>query len=329
MGDLFLWIGIFILSLAVLIKSSSYFTNSAEKIGLWLGIPTFFIGVTIVAIGTSLPELISSLIAVFNGYPEMVIGNVLGSNIANIFLILGVAGVIAKKQLKLSRNLLHVDLPFLVGTSFLLAMMVWDGVVTRGEGVLLLIVLVIYSIYLIKSREKPTKEVRKQLRGVKGELVNHTISIKKHTISSKVWVILLVSLIGIYFGARFTVEAVITLATLWNIGTELIAVSAVALGTSLPELMVTISAVKSGKPEIAVGNILGSNIFNILAVMGIPALFGALIIPKTMLMFSLPVMIIATLMFFFITQNREITKWEGWMLLVFYVLFIGKLFNLF
>jgi len=327
MTELFLWLGIFIISLAVLIKSSDYFTTSAEKIGLWLGIPAFFIGVTIVAIGTSLPELISSIIAVIDGSSEIVVGNVIGSNIAKIFLILGVAGIIAKDQLELSRNLLHVDLPFLVGTSFLLAIMIWDGIFTMGEGILLLFVLIIYSIYLIQSRQKPDKEVRKQLRGVKGELANHSISKKK--ISPKVWVILLLSVVGIYFGARFTVESVIELARLFSIGAEVIAVSAVAFGTSLPELMVTISAAKKNKPEIAVGNILGSNIFNILAVMSIPSFFGALIIPTSILFFSLPVMIIATLMFFFITQNKEITKWEGWILLVFYVLFIGKLFHLF
>ena len=329
MGDLFFWLGIFIISLAVLIKASDYFTNSAEKIGLWLGMPTFFIGVTIVAIGTSLPELISSIIAVLNGTSEIVIGNVLGSNIANIFLILGIAGIIAKKELKLSRSLLHVDIPFLLGTSFLLAIMIWDTVFTFVEGLILLFVLVIYSIYLIKSREHPDKEVRKQLRGVKGELANHSINKSTKGLPLKVWIILLVSLIGIYFGARFTVESVIELSTLLGIGSEIIAVSAIALGTSLPELAVTFSAAKKGKPEIAVGNVLGSNIFNTLAVMGIPALFGTLVIPSSMIYFSLPVMIIATLMFFFITINKEITKWEGWLLIVFYGLFIGKVFNLF
>ena len=329
MGDLFFWLGIFIISLAVLIKASDYFTNSAEKIGLWLGMPTFFIGVTIVAIGTSLPELISSIIAVLNGTSEIVIGNVLGSNIANIFLILGIAGIIAKKELKLSRSLLHVDIPFLLGTSFLLAIMIWDTVFTFVEGLILLFVLVIYSIYLIKSREHPDKEVRKQLRGVKGELANHSINKSTKRLPLKVWIILLVSLIGIYFGARFTVESVIELSTLLGIGSEIIAVSAIALGTSLPELAVTFSAAKKGKPEIAVGNVLGSNIFNTLAVMGIPALFGTLVIPSSMIYFSLPVMIIATLMFFFITINKEITKWEGWLLIVFYGLFIGKVFNLF
>lgn len=320
MGDLFFWIGIFIISLFVLIKSSDYFTASAEKIGTWFGMPAFFIGVTIVAIGTSLPELASSIFAVLNNSSEMVIGNVLGSNIANIFLILGVAGIIARKKLKLSRSLLNVDLPFLVGTSFLLAIMIWDGNFSFVEGIISLFVLILYSIYLVKSREKPNKEIRKQLRREE----------KKETkLPLKTWAILIISAIFIYFGARFIVESVIELSQLLHIGMELIAVSAVALGTSLPELAVTISTARKGKPEIAVGNILGSNIFNTLAVMGIPALIGTLIIPTQIIIFSLPMMIIATLMFFFITQDKEITKWEGWLLFIFYVLFISKLFNLF
>ena len=327
MGDLFFWIGVFLISLFTLIKSSDYFTSSAEKIGLVLGIPSFFIGVTIVAIGTSLPELISSIIAVIAGRTEIVIGNVLGSNIANIFLILGIAGIIAKKQLNLSRSLLHVDIPFLLGSSFLLAITIWDGLFTFFEGVILIAVLIIYSIYLVKSREHPEKEVRKQLRGVKGELANHTI--KENKIPLKVLLILLLSIIGIYFGAKFTIDSVIRLSLLLGIGADILAVSVVALGTSLPELAVTFSAARQGKPEIAIGNILGSNIFNILAVMGIPALIHSLVIPSEMLFFSLPVMLIATLMFLFITLNKEITKWEGWLLLMFYILFIGKIFNLF
>ncbi len=331
MSELFIWIGVLLISLFILIKSSDYFTDSAEKIGIWLGIPAFFIGVTIVAIGTSLPELISSIIAVFSNSSEIVIGNVLGSNIANIFLILGIAGIIARKELKISRNLLHVDLPFLLGTCFLLAIMVWDGKFTFFEGILSLVVLIIYSFYLIKSREKPEKEVRKQLRGVKGELANYKIKkIKpRKKLSIRIWVILFISIIFIYLGAKYTIESVIRLSDLLNIGKEIIAVSVVALGTSLPELAVTFSAAKKGKPEIAVGNILGSNIFNILAVMGIPALFGVLIIPAHILAFTLPVMIIATLMFLFITLNKEITKWEGWLLFIFYILFVVKLFNLF
>ena len=113
-----------------------------------------------------------------------------------------------------------------------------------------------------------------------------------------------------------------------NIGKEIIAITAVALGTSLPELFVSIQAARKGKPEIAVGNILGSNIFNTFAVMGVPGLFGALVIPQSILFLGLPIMIMATIIYFFMTQDKQITQWEGWMLLLFYVLFVGKQFGI-
>ena len=125
------------------------------------------------------------------------------------------------------------------------------------------------------------------------------------------------------------VEAIIKLSELLNLGKEVIAVSAVAFGTSLPELVVTISAVRKGKPEIAVGNVLGSNIFNAFAVMGIPALIGPLAIPASIITFSLPVMLIATVLFILMMQDRKIANWEGWLLLLFYVFFIVRLFGIF
>ena len=152
--------------------------------------------------------------------------------------------------------------------------------------------------------------------------------LQKEKLSSKTWGIFIISSIFIFIGAKYTINSVIQLSELLNLGTEIIAISAVALGTSLPELMVSITAARKGKAEIAVGNILGSNIFNTFAVMGIPALFGVLIIPQSILSFGLPLMLAATLLYFFITQDNEITKWEGWMLIMFYAFFVIKLFNL-
>jgi len=320
MGDLFFWLALLIVSLVVLIKSSDYFTNSAEKMGLHFGISPFVVGITIVAIGTSLPELVSSLIAVFNDSSEIVVGNVIGSNIANIFLILGVAGIIARKKLEITKNLLHVDLPILVASAFLLAITIWDGKFTFIEAILCLAGMTIYSFYLISSRTREADiKIKEEL---KGEVI-------KNGLPPKVWIILLVSSFFIYLGAKFTIESVLELSEILQIGKEIIAISAVALGTSLPELFVTISAARKGKPEMAVGNVLGSNIFNTFVVMGIPGLFGNLIIPSNIILFSLPMMLIATFLFFMITQDKEITRWEGGILIIFYVFFIGKLFGLF
>ena len=319
MIDLLLWIGLFIVSLVVLIKASGYFTDSAEKIGIFFGIPAFIVGVTIVSIGTSLPELVSSIFAVLRNSPEIVAGNVVGSNIANILLVLGIAAIVGKK-LKITYELRHVDMPFLVGSAFLLMVTIWDGLFTLPEALLCIATLIVYLLYTINTEKKHKDvEIKKEMKG----------ELKKKKLEWKIYIILLLSGFFIYIGAKYTVESVIKLSGMLNIGTEIIAVSAVALGTSLPELMVTIVAARKGKPEIAVGNILGSNIFNTFAVMGIPALIGTLVIPSTILTFGLPIMLIATLLFFFVTLEKEITNWEGWMLLIFYVFFIGKLFNLF
>lgn len=319
MPELFFWVGVFVISLIVLIKASDFFTVSAEKIGLYFGMPAFIVGVTIVAVGTSLPELISSIFAVLQGASEIVVGNVIGSNIVNIFLILGIATLIGKK-IKISYELIHVDLPILVASAFLFMVMIWDGTFTIGEGILSIIGIAIYFLYTAHSKVKDKESLIK--REVTGKL-------KKKKLEINTIAVLIISTVFIYIGARYTVESVIELSKLLNIGTEIIAISAVALGTSLPELMVTVSAVRRGNAEMAVGNVLGSNIFNTFAVMGIPALFGALIIPQNIIAFGLPMMIIATLLYFFMTQEKEITIWEGYILLLFYVFFIGKLFNLF
>ncbi len=112
-----------------------------------------------------------------------------------------------------------------------------------------------------------------------------------------------------------------------KIGKELVAASAVALGTSLPELVVSVVAVKKGNSAIAVGNILGSNIFNTFAVMGLSAFFGTIVLPQSMIYFGMPIMVIATILFFLITQQKQITQWEGWLLIIFYLFFLGKIFN--
>lgn len=315
MTPLFTWIVIFIVSLFILIKASDHFTYSAEKIGTFFGLPAFIVGVTIVAIGTSLPELVSSIVAVLNDSSEIVVGNVVGSNITNIFLILGITAVVGKKM-QISHELIHVDLPLLMGSAFLLTITIWDGFFTLPEALLCLAGFIIYLFYTISSE---TKQENIEIEADK----------KRSELDIKTLIILVVSTVLIYIGAKYTVESVIQLSEILNIGKETIAISAVALGTSLPELMVSVSAARKRKAEIAIGNILGSNIFNALAVMGIPAFFGVLIIPQNILTFGLPMMLIATALYFFITQDRQITKWEGYMLIIFYVFFIEKLFGMF
>ena len=319
MLPLIVWIIIFVVSIFVLIKSADFFTDSAEKIGIHFGIPAFIVGVTIVSIGTSLPELITSIISIFRGASEIVIGTIVGSNIANIFLVLGVAAIVGQR-LRITYEIIKIDIPILVASAFLLAVCIWDGAFTFIEALLCIIGFVAYILYTINIEKRhKDKEIKKEMKK----------ALKKKKLSIETWIILVLSAVFIYFGSRFTVESAINIAKLFNIGAEIIAVSAVALGTSLPELVVSITAALKGKPEMAIGNILGSNIFNALAVLGIAGLFGSLIIPAGIITFALPMMLIATLLFVFMTLGKEVSKWEGLFLIIFYIFFIGKLFGLF
>ena len=311
-----IWAIVFIVSLAVLVKASDYFTDSAEVIGRFFGLPSFIVGVTIVAVGTSLPELISSVIAVLEGSSEIAVGNVIGSNITNIFLILGVTAIIGK-TMKINHELMSVDLPLLVGATFLVSMMMVDGKIGMMEGFLCLIGLLVYFIYTIRSSNENTKEKKIEKKSNKKKLK------KIHIL------ILLVSIIFIYFGAKYTVESVVVLSGILGISKAVIAASAVALGTSLPELVVSVRAALKGKAEIAIGNVLGSNIFNLFGVLGVSAIVGVVDVSKDLLFFSLPMVVAATLLYLFITQDKKITKWEGWLLVIFYVFYIGKLFLVF
>ncbi len=299
-------LAIFAVSLFFLLKASDFFVEAAEKIGLSMGIPPFIIGVTIVAFGTSLPELISSIEAVLIGDSKIVIGNVVGSNIANIALVLGLVAVVGK-QVKVNEHIMNVDIPILVTSAFLLYFVVYDQEVTLFEAFILLVALVIFLVYSLNNDDGEETE--------------------KIAVSWKSYAILAVAGIAIKFSAEYTIKSVIELSKLLNIGSDVIAASVVALGTSLPEVFVSLAAIKKGKTDMAVGNILGSNIFNTYAVMSIPAFVGTLVIPDNILEFTLPFMLALTIVFAVMCISKKISRWEGMMLLLFYVLFMVQLFT--
>jgi cation:H+ antiporter len=325
MFDLLFWLCVFFVSLVVLVKASDFFTDSAAKIGLRFGIPSFIVGVTIVAFGTSLPELISSMVSIFWGVSDVAIGNVIGSNIANIFLIIGIVTIISKK-IKIFYELKHVDLPFLVGSTLLLSFILFDGKVMLFESILLIIILIIYLLYTISTREKRSNsEIKKEIKKDK-ELFKEKRKLKKST-----WIWLFVGLILIYFSSQWTVSSVLALSNILNIKTGLIAISLVAIGTSLPELAVSVTAARKNQPEIAIGNVIGSNIFNSLAVVGIPGLIGGLVFGAVVFevsIIAILVMVSATLLYYFMVEDKEISFWEGWLLLIFYIFFLAYLFGL-
>ncbi|MBD3281055.1 calcium/sodium antiporter [Candidatus Dojkabacteria bacterium] len=308
------WIIILIISLLVLTRASDWLSDSAEKIGLALGIPSFIVGVTIVSLGTSLPEIISSIFAVVEGSSEIVTANVFGSNITNIFLILGLSAITARK-LEISYDLLHVDLPLFVGSAFYLGLALLDAEFTLFEGIIGIAGSLIYLFYTISIRRN------KESESIKEELLDEH---KSYHLDTKILLKIIVSSALIFVSAKYTVESVIELSKILEVGVEIVAILAVSFGTSLPELSVALNAARKGKSEIVVGSILGSSIFNSFAVLGISSMFGTIVIPSTLLTFGLPVMLAATILYFFITQEKQITQWEGAMLLLFYAIFVQE-----
>ncbi|MHA1859553.1 MAG: calcium/sodium antiporter [Candidatus Asgardarchaeia archaeon] len=297
---------IFILSLAVLVKSSDVFTEKAELLGLALGIPSFIVGVTIVAMGTSLPELASSIMAVLNNGSEIVIGNAVGSNIANILLVIGASTLFLKGDTRIKWDLFHGDLSFIVASTLFLIVIVWDGVFTLTEALLLILGYVVYSLYNYEIHKK---------NGSKSEKNRPKFAIMD-------LLILIVSLALVGISADYLIKSGLILAEKLGIGLEILGLTAVAIGTSLPELMVSLSAVRRGNIEMAFGNISGSNIFNAFLVTGIPRLIGTVVVAPTILASSIPFLVLATIMFFVIILDKKVHRYEGSLLLILYVFFL-------
>lgn len=327
---LIFWIIIFIISLAVLVKGADWLLGSSEKIGLAIGLSPFIVGVVIVGLGTSFPEMISSLVATFKGVTEIVPANAIGSNITNILLVVGISAVVGGR-LVVTKNLIDLDLPLLAISTALFLGVIWDRQIVFSESILLLVLFVIYLSYIIFHKDhKDEDEIlsarsdgRKYIADYRKKVV------QRPKITGKDILFLVVGIIGLIFGAKYLVDSVIKLSEILNIGVGVISLAAIALGTSLPELLVSVKAAWQKKPEVALGNIFGSNIFNILLVVGIPGLFKTLILDEKTFTFGVPVLIVATLLFIISGISRRIHIYEGAMYIVIYVFFIGKLFGFF
>jgi cation:H+ antiporter len=300
---------IFALALFALLTAAKFFTKSAEVIGTYLGLPSFVIGVFIVGIGTSLPELIAGIIAVKNQSSEILSGNIIGANISNILLITGLAVVVNRKNIVLNSGYLYIDLHFLIGSFLCFYMIAYDGHIDMIESFFGLLMFVVYSIYLIKGESAITDDPNKTAK-------------KAFPFSSGL--ILAISAVGIYFGANYTIASLETIALSFSIPKSIIALTLLSLGTTLPELAVNISAIKQGKAEMAIGNVLGSSIFNTLVIPAAASFFGLIMVPDDLIKFSLPVMAACGLLFYLLAQDKKISVWEGLMFICLYGLFIFK-----
>ncbi len=318
-----LWVLVFAAAVVTLVKSADWFTEGAEELGVFLGVPPYVVGLTIVAMGTSLPELVSSIFAVVRGSPEIVAANAIGSNITNICLVLA-TGAIIGGRLFVSREIVRIDLPMLATSTALLGLTAMDGTVSRGEGVLLFAGAIVYAIYGFRM-SRPTLATQAEVEAA----VEDDFKLVRGRLRPVVLLKLVGGAVALYFAAEYTIRSVIELSTILGIGADIIAISAVAIGTSLPELVVSVMAARRGKLEIAMANVLGSNVFNAFAVVGIPAMIAPLPVTNPVLMIGLPFMAVATVLYFFMAQDREVTRWEGMPLILIYILFLATLFGLF
>lgn len=309
MESVIFWIAVFILSLVVLIFSANKFIEAAEKIGLSLNINPFIIGVTIVAIGTSLPELITSILAVLKNSSEIVLGNVVGSNITNISLVLGLVAIIMRR-VDIEFDMMKVEIPILLFSALLTWIMMLDGFIDFLDGIVCLMGLALFLIYTIRNKNEEnvldeTEEVN-----------------EKKAFPFASFVLFIISGVAIYFSADYNVTSIIKISEFLKVSKEVVSVTVVSLGTSLPEVVVSIAAAKSKRFDLAVGNIIGSNIFNTFAVLGIPSLIGPLVISTQMMNLSLPIMLSLTFLFFVFLLSKKINRWQGWIFILMYAFFI-------
>ncbi|MEE8435545.1 MAG: calcium/sodium antiporter [bacterium] len=346
--EIFQILGFLAVSLGVLLVAADRFVAGTEDIGMVLGIPPFIMGITVLAVGTSFPELITALFAVSEGSSEIVIGTVLGSNIANILLILGLTAIFAK-SFTITWDLLHGDLPILFGSLLLLGFVIYPlshgdqiqfqavatqisqsgsgesggrAFITFGESIILLFGYVLYlHYYTIRHREEVAKGKEEAQ-----ERPNFNFM-------SVVWVV--IGLAGVLVGAKFTVDFAVELAGKLDIGKEVVAASMIAFGTSMPELVVSISATRRGNFEMVLGNVTGSNIFNTFVVLGLPGLLAPFmgsgsslkVGEDSILFLQFPFYGATLALFLVIVLDKTLTRTEGWIIFLAYILFICKLFS--
>ena len=307
------WGIILVLSLFVLVKGADIFVNGAERLGIALGWKQFVVGVLIVGVGTSLPELAASLAGVYAEVPELVIANVVGSNIANILLVLGVIAFLSGPLL-IKERLIKTELPIFIIATVHFTAVVFDGVIDRAEGLLLVGTLGAYFWYLLYDSQVVKTEQAS---------MTESTSLKLYDVLTVV-----LGLAAVLVGAKFAVDMTINIATLLGVSLTFLTITVIAIGTSLPELAVSLQAIRHGQTEMAVGNIFGSSAFNLLAVAGIPALFVSLPAGAEVMSLGLGVMVAASIILFVSGLARQVMRWEGLMLLLFFAFFVGKLITL-
>jgi cation:H+ antiporter len=302
-----------IVGLGLLVAGAELLVRGASRLAAAFGISPLVIGLTVVAFGTSSPEMAVSVMSAYSGQADLAVGNVVGSNIFNVLFILGLSAVIA--PLIVSRQLIRLDVPLMIGISILFLVLSLDGNINRFDGVILFVGIIAYTAFQIfqSRREKKNAEGEEQIE-------------KPTTLAQ--WFINFAFVIGglglLIVGSNWLVDGAIFIAQSLGVSEMIIGLTIVAAGTSLPEVATSVIASIRGQRDIAVGNVVGSNIFNILAVLGLSSLVSpeSINVAASALRFDIPVMIavaLACLPIFF--TGRVIARWEGFVFLAYYIIY--------
>lgn len=292
---------------AMLMKGADWFVDGSAGIAKKMGIPQLVIGLTIVAMGTSAPEAAVSINASIKGNAGIAIGNVVGSNILNILIILGISAVLA--TIKIQQSTLHHEIPFMIFVTVVLIVLgMLGGYVTRIEGVILWVLFLIYLAYLFKLAKQGAEEDEKEERPI--------------------WKLLIFMIIGgvlVVWGSDVTVDSATEIAKVIGLSERFIGLTIVALGTSLPELVTSVVAARKGNADIAIGNIVGSNIFNILFVIGTASIIAPVIYESVFLIDGIIAVAAGVLLWISVIKTKSLRKPWGIAFLLCYAVYLGYL----
>ncbi|MEE1229313.1 MAG: calcium/sodium antiporter [Lachnospiraceae bacterium] len=305
-----------VVGFAFLVKGADWFVEGASGIAEKFGIPQLVIGLTIVAMGTSMPEAAVSISAALKGSAGITIGNVVGSNILNILIILGLSALVA--PLAVQQSTVRYEIPFVLLVTLVLLGLGYDGNVGLIDGIILWALFIVYFIYLIRMSKQDSKD--------NPEEGADDVPEKSRTL--KLWQAILLTIIGLVLivaGSEFAVDGATGFARLFGVSERVIGLTIVALGTSLPELFTSVSASMKGNADIAIGNIVGSNIFNILFVVGTSALIIPVTFQKDFIFDTIVAAGAAILLFICCFKDQKLYRWGGVLMLVAYAAYFVTL----
>ena len=313
--DLIINIVLVSVGLAMLYFGAEWLVRGSVTIANKFRISQLVIGLTIVAFGTSTPELSVSVTSAIQGVGDVALGNVVGSNIANIGLILGIAAIL--KPLLVAKSTIKKEVPIMVGVAILLIMISIDGIISVEEGIVLAIGIVIFTVFSLKSSKKESSDIENPSIG---------LNLTKKSVISKSIILIAAGLGLLTFGSFITVENAVSVAKSFGVSERIIGLTLIAIGTSLPELVTSIVAALRGHTDLSVGNIVGSNIFNILAIIGISAAITGIPVNENMF-FDFYVMIGFSIILIPIMRSGfVISRIEGGGLVIAYLAYLVYLF---